>query len=111
MPSVTKASRHARKKDTALSTPLPRITRLMALAIYFDELIRTGQVENYAELSKIGRVSRPRVTQIMDLLNLSPAVQERLLSLEWGRDAGTEHRLRGALRDGSWSEQIHRCQQ
>ncbi|HMB68195.1 MAG TPA: hypothetical protein VKU85_02750, partial [bacterium] len=42
--------------------PLPRITRLMALAIWFDELIRTGKVGTYAELARIGGVSRARVT-------------------------------------------------
>ena len=60
--------------------PLPRITRLMALAILFDELLRTGQVASMAELARICRVSRARVSQVMDLLNLAPGVQEELLS-------------------------------
>lgn len=76
----------------------------MALAIWFDELIRTGEVGSYAELAKIGRVSRARVTQIMDLLNLPPAVQGRLLSLELGPNCDTEHRLRRAVREGIWCE-------
>lgn len=51
----------------------------MALAIHFDRLIRDGVVENYAELARLGGVSRARITQIMDLLNLPAAEQERLL--------------------------------
>jgi hypothetical protein len=56
----------------------------MALAIYFDELIRRGEVEDYAQLARIGRVSRARVTQIMDLLNLAPQIQEILLAATSG---------------------------
>ncbi|MBX3452854.1 MAG: hypothetical protein KF777_25175, partial [Planctomycetaceae bacterium] len=60
---------------------LPRITRLMALAIRFEELIRTGVVTDYAELARMGQVSRARVTQIMNLLMLSPGIQEEILHL------------------------------
>ena len=40
---------------------LPRITRLMALAIHFDGLIRSGAVANYAELARLGNVTRARI--------------------------------------------------
>ncbi|HBN76407.1 MAG TPA: hypothetical protein DD473_11435, partial [Planctomycetaceae bacterium] len=49
---------------------LPRVTKLMALAIRFDQLIRDGDVNDYAELARLGHVSRARMTQIMNLLNL-----------------------------------------
>jgi hypothetical protein len=55
---------------------VPRIARLMALALRFDELIRTGEVADYAELARLGRVSRARVTQVMNLLVLAPANPE-----------------------------------
>lgn len=67
---------------------LPRITRLMALAIHFDGLIQSGVVTNYAELARLGNVTRARVTQIMNLLMLAPSIQEELLflpRLEQGR--------------------------
>lgn len=60
---------------------LPRITRLMALAIRFDQLIRDGVVEDYADLARLGGVTRARITQIMSLLNLAPDIQEKLLFL------------------------------
>ncbi len=40
---------------------VPRIARLMALAIRMDRLIRGGQVSDYAELARMGHVSRARV--------------------------------------------------
>lgn len=64
--------------------PVPRISRLMALAIHFDGLIRDGVVRDYADLARLGGVSRARITQIMNLLNLPPWKQEELLFLEGG---------------------------
>src|SRR6185312_9659894 len=52
---------------------LPRITRLMALAIRFEGLLQTGVVTSYAELARLGGVTPPRITQIMNLRQLSPA--------------------------------------
>lgn len=60
---------------------VPRISRLMALAIRFDQLIRDGVVADQADLAKLGHVSRPRLTQIMNLLNLAPDIQVALLDL------------------------------
>ncbi len=33
---------------------LPRITRYMALAIYYEELIRQGHLHDYAEIATLG---------------------------------------------------------
>ena len=60
---------------------VPRISRFMALAIHFEELIRTGVVTDYAELARLGHVTRARVTQIMNLRLLAPDIQEQLLFL------------------------------
>jgi hypothetical protein len=60
---------------------VPRIARLMALALRFDGLLRTGVVQGYAELARLGHVTRARISQIMALLNLAPDLQEALLFL------------------------------
>ena len=57
---------------------VPRVARLMALAIHFDGLVRSGAVSDYGELARLGRVSRPRITQIMGLLLLAPDMEELL---------------------------------
>ena len=46
----------------------------MALAIRFDELIRAGVVADYADLPRLGQVTRARVTRVMNLLNLAPDI-------------------------------------
>jgi hypothetical protein len=61
---------------------LPRVTRLMALAIRCEYLVRTGAIKDYATLAELGGVSRARVSQIMNLVQLAPAIQEALLFLE-----------------------------
>jgi hypothetical protein len=60
---------------------LPRITRYMALAIYYEDLIRKGHVHDYAEIARLGHVTKARVTQIMNLRLLAPDIQELILNL------------------------------
>lgn len=53
-----------------LSAParIPRITRLMALAIKFQDMVDLGDVRDFANLARLGHVTRARLTQIMNLL-------------------------------------------
>ncbi|MCP4766388.1 MAG: hypothetical protein GY875_08955 [Gammaproteobacteria bacterium] len=93
---------------------LPRITRLMALAIHFDDLLRTGAVRSQAELAKLGQVTRPRLTQIMNLLYLCPSIQDAILfhpPITSGRDPITERELRAVSRSVNWREQRRRWSQ
>jgi hypothetical protein len=69
--------------DPASAAPgrVPRLARLMALALRFEELICKRQVRDFAELARLGHVSRARVSQIMNLRLLCPAIQEQILFL------------------------------
>ncbi len=90
---------------------VPRIARLMALAIRFDELIRTGRVKNQLQLAKLGGVTRQRVTQIMNLLLLAPEIQEALLALprvERGKEAVNLKGMQAVARVVDWREQRRR---
>lgn len=73
-------------RPTQPTTPLPpgrvpRVARLMALALRFDALLRTGEVRNSSVLAALGHVTRARVSQILNLLYLAPDIQEQLLFL------------------------------
>jgi hypothetical protein len=61
------------------SEHVPRMSRLMALALRFDDLLRSGQIASYSALASLGHVTRARVCQIMNLLCLAPDIQEALL--------------------------------
>ena len=65
----------------AAGRSIPRIARLMALAIRFEGLLREETIRDYAELARLGRVTRARMTQIMKLLDLAPDIQEQILFL------------------------------
>lgn len=87
---------------------IPRISRLMALAIRFENLIRQGVVRDYADLARLGGVSRARISQIMALLNLAPHIQEDLLFLPrtiTGKDAITERLIRRIASEADLGEQ------
>ena len=87
---------------------IPRISRLMALAIRFDRLIKAGEVADQAEIARLGQVSRARVTQIMNLLHLAPDIQEETLFLprtQHGRDPIREIMVRPIAAVLDWRKQ------
>ncbi|MCX7429088.1 MAG: hypothetical protein NTW96_26120 [Planctomycetia bacterium] len=87
---------------------VPRISRLMALAIRFEHLIRTGEIADYAELARLGHVSRARITQIINLLLLASDLQERLLFLpriEGGKERIHLHQLQSITVVPDWRKQ------
>ena len=87
---------------------IPRIFRLMALAIRFDRLIREGKVTDLSELARFAHVSQPRMTQIMNLNHLAPDIQEELLFLPRvtrGRGTVHERMLRPVLAPFAWERQ------
>ena len=110
-------ARRGRKQMVVGDPPAPapaprgrvlRIARLMALAIRFDGLLQRGEVADYAELARLGHVTRARVTQIMNLLNLAPNIQEELLFLPptvSGRDTIKEWQIRPIAAEPDWPKQ------
>jgi hypothetical protein len=101
-------------KGDALQPPgelgrIPRVARMLALAIRFDGLIQEGVVKDQADLARLGDVSRARVTQVMNLLCLAPAIQEEILFLpriERGREPIQEHELRRIAGMPDWRKQL-----
>lgn len=109
---------HGRKRMTAGHAPcaaldrppgrVPRVARLMALAIRFERLIREGAVARQVELAEVGHITRARVTQIMNLLHLAPDIQEAILFLplvQAGKDPIGEHHLRPLVSMIEWDRQ------
>ena len=77
----------------------------MALALRFDSLLKDGTAKDYADLARLGNVTRTRMTQIMNLLNLAPDIQETLLFLPevrtW-RDPISERTCRPVVEEPCW---------
>jgi len=96
--------RPAKAKPVTIGDTIPRIARLMALAIRFEGLVRDKKIRNYAELAHRGRVTRARLTQIMKLLDLAPDIQEQILFLPPIKGLN-DRRLRPIVRRIDWDEQ------
>lgn len=87
---------------------VPRVARLMALAIRFERLLDEGVIANQSELARLAHVTQPRMTQIMNLLHLAPDIQEEILFLPDvvnGRDPVTERDLRAVVAMSEWDAQ------
>lgn len=108
--SSRKRHEHSVTQDPAATENRPaRVARLLALAHRFECLLESGRVKDYAELGRLGHVSRARITQIMRLLELAPAIQEDLLGLHSTNTATaiiTERQLRRVLRRVRWDDQV-----
>jgi hypothetical protein len=110
------AGRQDRREDEAFSSDrqiadgktaghlIPRIARLMALAIRFEVLLREKAIRDYAELARLGHVTRARITQIMQLLDLAPDIQEQILFLPLIQGLN-ERNLRTVVSRIDWNEQ------
>jgi hypothetical protein len=107
-------SRKVIQKDPPATTEqvplgsIPRISRLMAMAIRFDRLIKAGEIRDQAEVARLGLVTRARVTQIMNLLQLTPDIQEDILFLpraQRGRDPIRESMVRPIAAVPDWARQ------
>ena len=87
---------------------VPRVARLMALAIKIDGLLASGAIADQAEAARLGHVSRARMTQIMNLLLLAPDIQEQVLNLPRtmrGHDPIAETHARAIVREINWLRQ------
>ena len=99
---------HGGKAGPVSRPRIPRITRLMALAIKFQGMLDCEAVRDYADLARLGYVTRARITQIMNLLNLAPEIQEDILDLAGPSTEAcyvAERRIRSITKTVAWSPQ------
>jgi hypothetical protein len=106
-----KGGQRASVSDAGSRPQIPRITRLMALAIKFQAMVDRGEACDYADLARLGYVTRARLTQIMNLLLLAPDIQEQILFMDASQRvsrAATERELRSFAPVIEWEEQRRR---
>jgi hypothetical protein len=113
--AVTLANR-GRKKIKRTAEPakprprgkIPRVARLMALALQFEEMLQKGEVSDGYELASLYKVSQPRMSQILALALLAPDIQEAILNLPvqtTGRCQVHEKRLRAVCAEVDFDRQ------
>jgi hypothetical protein len=80
----------------------------MALAIKLGGDLEARRIKDLADIARLSSISRARATQIMNLLNLAPDIQEKILFLPRtlaGRAAITERDLREVAAKPDWTAQ------
>ena len=112
-------TRRARSMEERLGPPeppqgpkpgprIPRISRLMALAIKLQEMIDRGEIQDYVDIARLGYITRARASQIMNLTLLAPDIQEALVTWDSAEAATSdiaEHHLRAITKYALWAEQ------
>lgn len=87
---------------------LAKVTKLMALALRFEELLADKVIVDYADLARLSFVSRARITQIMNLRLLAPDIQEALLfapEIRSGRDPISVREMQPIALTANWKHQ------
>lgn len=112
-PTVRQIQRSPRKL-AAVTTPtvrqgtIPRISRALAVAVHFQQMLERGELRTYADLARLAAVSKERISQLMMLNWLAPDIQDAVLRLPptfGGRFAISETTLRKIAKRPNWEEQ------
>ena len=105
---TTRIEGHGKPKPTtrelrARRTPVTsRAARMLALAHHVEALVEEGRLADYAQTARILGITRARISQVIALLVLSPAIQQAVLT---GSEAIPERTLRRLVRESSWARQ------
>jgi len=105
-----RSGRHERFTARVPEGPTSRPARAavtLALAQKIRQGILAGEIKDQAEAARRLGLTRARLSQILDLTNLAPDLQEKILFLEatGDREPLCERSLRGAVRILAWGRQ------
>jgi hypothetical protein len=74
-----KPTQRRRREPSHGHRPVASAVRSIVLAYQIEQAVRDGRARDYADIAKRIGVTRARVSQIMGLLRLPPAILETLL--------------------------------
>lgn len=105
--TVNALSAKARNRKPPKAPQTPKVVELLRTAQEWRRQLDAGDVTNQAEIARREGITRARVTQIMALTRLAPAIQDHVLSLPDTADRPklTEHALRPIARLENRSDQ------
>ena len=89
-----KAKKPPKKIIRHSTDTVSRCARMLALAYFIERLVASGDLKDYAEAAMKLGISRARISQIMNLINLPVYIQEDLLT---GKLHISERNLRSVI--------------
>jgi len=96
------------RREPGLSQSQPaRVARLLAMVHDIERQIQTGEITGYADVDRHRRLTRARVTQVMNLLLLPPDIEAPILGMTAtpGQEPVTDRQLREVVSTVIWGEQ------
>jgi ParB-like chromosome segregation protein Spo0J len=99
-----KQIRPGRSRKRKARDRVPRVAYLVALALKMERMLARGEVKTQTELARIMGVTPARVTQILRLLDLAPAIQEAII--DEPAAVATERALFAIAAETCWVRQI-----
>ena len=97
--------RKGKKPKHAKMSAVPRIAKLMALAIKYDQLLQSGAVAGQNALAQLAGVDRSHISKLIRLRLLSPKIQEELLSSEFPSKSVDWEKMDELVRFSNWVDQ------
>lgn len=74
-----KPAKRRRRESQPTRAPVPPVVRTIVLAYQIEQAVHDGRARDYAEVARRIGMTRARVSQIMSMLRLPPAILETLL--------------------------------
>ena len=97
------SSERRRKKKSIKPPPVPRAAVMLALGHRIDREVRDGLFKDQATAARHYGLTRARVTQLLNLTLLAPAIQEKIIDSGQGL---SERALRSIAANPVWQLQI-----
>lgn len=99
---------HLSKPKPQKISKTPKAAELLKKAMEWKKLLESGEGVTQADIARSEGLSRARVTQIMDLLNLAPEILKQILSMlkSTRKHKVTERSLRPITLTGDHREQV-----
>ena len=107
--SVTglKRTKRRRREPSHEARPIAPVVRSIVLAFQIEHAVRDGRARDYADVAKQIGMTRARVSQLLRLLRLPPALLDTLLLADPMRFPRlTERQLRPLVTDSASIEQL-----
>ena len=84
----------------------PPIRKLLLLAHQLEQHLAQGKIKDLSQVSAWTGISQSRLSHILGLMNLSPAIQAEIMATPPGTIANLpEYKLRNIAAETSWNEQ------
>jgi hypothetical protein len=97
----TKATTMSRRR----ADQFPKIVKLLVLAHQIEQAIDEGRAKDYVDVAHQFAVTRARITQLVNLLLLSPEIQTTILTEPHRVQHLSERQLRPITEEPNWQKQ------